>query len=177
MLCYYGNPVLRTRCKEVTDFDSSEIKQVIADLIEANCKHPSYGVAAPQIGKTWRIFVVNYHEIGEDGYPVLSEQAKVYINPKITILDNKLWAHKEGCLSIPGVYVEVERPWKIRIEAQDEHGKVFVEEHEEWMARPLLHENDHLNGVLHIDRIPKKLRKEIEPELKKIKKKFVKSGS
>ncbi len=169
-LCYYGNPILRTRCKEVTDF-GGELKQLVQDLIDVTNTHSSYGIAAPQVGVPLRVFVVTYDSISDDGYPNGTANPKVYINPKITVLDDKLWLHSEGCLSVPGVYPEVERPWKIRIEAQDIDGKTFVEEHEGWMARPLLHENDHLNGVLHIDRISKRERKELDPALKRIKKK------
>ncbi|HPE85600.1 MAG TPA: peptide deformylase, partial [Chlamydiales bacterium] len=153
-LCYYGNPILRKRCKEVTDF-GDELKQLVQDLCDTTNAHPSYGLAAPQIGAAFRVFVVTYTEMGDDGYPKLTEEPRPYINPKITILDDRVWSHGEGCLSIPGLYAEVERPWHIRIEAQDINGQVFVEEHEGWMARPLLHENDHLNGVLYVDRVTK----------------------
>ena len=170
-LRYYGNPCLRTRCKEVTDF-GDELKDVVHDLIKVTKTHSSYGIAAPQIGVPLRVFVITYDSICDDGYPGEANQPKVYVNPKITVLDDKEWLHGEGCLSVPGVYPEVARPWSIRIEAQDIDGKIFVEEHEGWMARPLLHENDHLNGVLHIDRASKRQRKELEPALKRIKKKY-----
>ncbi|MCB1118269.1 MAG: peptide deformylase [Chlamydiia bacterium] len=171
-LCYYGNPILRTRCKEITDFESDEVRQLFEDLIDTVNSKPSLGLAAPQIGYAHRAFAITYTELDDEGYPIVTEHPKIYANPKITILDDTLWTHNEGCLSLPHLLVDVDRPWKIRIEAQDIHGQVFTEEHQGWMARPLLHENDHLNGVLTIDRIPKKERREVEPELKRIKKKY-----
>ena len=170
-LCYYGNPILRKRCREVEEF-TPEVKQVIQDLIDTANAHPSYGLAAPQIGYDYRIFVVTYKEADHEGMPVCTENPHAIINPKITILDEKPWVHGEGCLSIPKVYVDVERPWKIRLEYLNENGEKMVEEHEGWMARPILHENDHLNGVLCIDRAPKRHRKDAEPELKKIRIKY-----
>lgn len=168
-MCYYGNPILRTRCQEVTDF-GPETQAIIQDLVDtANC-YACLGLAAPQIGYNVRIFLVTYTELDEDNYPLQSDKPKLYINPKIVVLDERTWVHNEGCLSLPNIQVEVERPWKIRIEAQDPDGKAFVEEHEGWMARPLIHENDHLNGVLTIDRTSKQERKEVTPALKRIKK-------
>ena len=172
-ICIYGNPVLRTRCKEITDFASDEVKQLIEDLRDTVNAQPSLGLAAPQIGIALRAFVVTYTELDEDGFPIVTETPKYYINPKITVLDDTPWTTAEGCLSIPeGILVDVDRPTKIRVEAFDEKGNPFTEELEGWLARPVLHENDHLNGVLTIDRIPKKMRKELEPQLKHIRKKY-----
>ena len=172
-MCYYGNPALRTRCQEVTDF-GPELKALIQDLDDTLKSYSGWGLAAPQIGVGKRVFIINYFEPDSEGYPIPTDRIKVFINPTITIIDEKTWLHGEGCLSLPGIYPEIERPWKIRIEAQDAEGKTFIEEHEGWMARPLLHENDHLNGVLTIDRASKQERKEITPALKRLKKRTAK---
>lgn len=169
-LTYYGNPILRKRAElisEVTD----EMRQLINDMIETMDLDRGAGLAAPQIGRSIRLFVLRDPVMGEDGhYKYLTP--RVFINPKITFHSPETECDMEGCLSIPGLRGEVERPFKITVEALDQHGKPFVEEAEGYKARIICHENDHLNGTLWIDRIDVHARRKLEPELRAIKKKY-----
>jgi peptide deformylase len=99
---------------------------------------------------------------------------RVFINPKILDYSEKTWTIEEGCLSIPGVFGEVERPIKIKIEATDLEGNRFEEEFAFMAARAILHENDHIHGVLFIDRLERKRRQQIEMYLQQVKKKYTK---
>ncbi len=171
-LCYFGNPVLRQKASEVAEVND-EIKELIGEMIRLMKKYNGMGIAAPQIGVSKRVFIHTVRGIGEDGYPVYGSP-KVYINPKITVVGDEEWTEGEGCLSLPKIYEDVTRPYKIKVEALDEDGKAFEEEVDGWLARPVLHENDHLNGVLFIDRILPHRKKLLAPQLKKIKKKFSK---
>lgn len=161
----YGDKVLRTRCAEIEEI-TPWIRQLVADMIQTMDAKNGIGIAAPQVGHSIRLFVVcNYIEV--DGKSEVSSPI-VYINPKIIAKSEETCIETEGCLSIPGIREEVERPIRITIEATDLDGKVFTEELEGYNARTRMHENDHLNGVLYIDRIPPVRRKKIAHFLKQI---------
>lgn len=169
-LVYYGSPILREKCVEVKEI-TDEIRQIAQDLIDTVLDKDGAGLAAPQIGYNVRIFVSRY-ENGADaeGWPILCPP-KIYINPKLKAPSSEMDTHGEGCLSILGIYEEVTRPYSIEVEALDLDGNTFTETATGWRARNLMHENDHLNGVLFIDRIAPSRRKKIEPKLKDLKKK------
>lgn len=169
-LLYYGHPGLRKKCPEVTDI-TDEIRQIAQDLIETVFEKDGAGLAAPQIGYYYRIFVSRY-ENGADseGMPILCPP-KIYINPKLSKPSSEMDTHGEGCLSIPGIYEKVTRPYSIEVEAMDLDGNIFNETATGWRARNIMHENDHINGVLFIDRIHPNRRKKIEPVLRDLKKK------
>ena len=170
-LLYYGHEGLRKKCEEVTEI-TDEIRQLAQDLIETVLDKDGAGLAAPQIGYYVRVFVSRY-ENGADseGWPILCPP-KIYINPKLSKPSAEMDNHGEGCLSIPGIYEKVTRPISIEVEAMDLDGKIFTETATGWRARNLMHENDHLNGVLFIDRIHPNRRKKIDPALRDIKKKY-----
>jgi peptide deformylase len=171
---YYGHPILRKHCepvKEITD----EIRKLAYDMIETMDKNNGVGLAAPQVGYSIRMFVLRDYIFTEDGHWTLSEQPKVYINPKITRPSEHLIPDTEACLSLPGLRLQVNRPDKITIEAIDLEGNIFVEELEGYNARVRMHENDHINGVLFIDRIEANIRKKIEPVLKEMKKNLLRN--
>ncbi|HEY2809841.1 MAG TPA: peptide deformylase [Rhabdochlamydiaceae bacterium] len=167
---YYGNPILRKHCAPVTEF-TDELRQLVSDMIETMDKSDGIGLAAPQIGHAIRLFVCRSYIYTEEEKWMLSEP-RAYINPKLSAPGEKTLIDVEGCLSFPKLRLEVERPDSIRVEAQDVYGKPFVEEFEGYNARVRMHENDHINGVLFIDRIPGSMRKKIDPLLREIKKKF-----
>ncbi len=169
-LYYYGDSELRVKAEPVEKFDE-EIQQIIKAMVECMYQHNGMGLAGPQVGVFKRIFIHTVRGVDKYGYPVYGAP-KVYINPKISIVGDEEWTESEGCLSFPKIYEDVVRPYRIKVEALDETGKPFTEEHEGWMARPILHENDHLNGVLFIDRISAHRKKALSHQLKKIKKKF-----
>ena len=172
-LAYYGNPILRKkgeRINEITD----EIRKFINDMIETMVSHDGLGLAAPQVHRSLAIFITHVPiQTGPDQW--LPGKIRVFINPKIISHSEELNSRGEACLSIPGVYGAVARPLRITIEATDLEGKRFVEDFSDLDARVVMHENDHINGVLMIDRIQGKERKELESRLREIKKKFNKA--
>lgn len=169
-LAYYGDPILRKKAEEITQFND-ELKQLIKDMEETMFATNGIGLAAPQVKKSVRLFIINLQEKDEEGeyHPTIT---RVFINPKIIAVSEKTWEEQEGCLSIPKIYEQVARPFKITIEAQDENGTSFTQDFEEWEAKVILHENDHINGVLFIDRVQGKKRKALEPFLNAVKQRY-----
>ena len=169
-LLYYGHPCLRKRCATVREIDET-IRQIAQDLIDTVFEKNGAGLAAPQIGYSIRMFVSRY-ENGADsqGAPILC-LPKIYINPILSNPSKEIKTLEEGCLSIPGLYELVTRPWKIDIEAIDLEGNPFSEQVTGWRARNVMHENDHLNGTLFIDRLEPKRRKKIDSFLRALKEK------
>lgn len=166
----YGDPVLRKKCEEVTSFDFT-LKELIRDLLDTLRSTPTgVGIAAPQIGVSLRVFVIGIWDYDRAG-KIVYDPPIVYINPKILSYSEEEVYYDEGCLSIPRIYYEVKRPRDVVIQAQDENGNVFQQELTGYHARAFLHENDHLNGVLFIDRLPPRIRKSLDKDLHKIKKK------
>ncbi len=171
-LRYFDDPVLRKQSEPVEKI-TDEIKQLVADLIETCAHHNGAGLSACQIGICLRIFILHNYLPLPDGTWALSAPL-VFINPKILSASQEVESDSEGCLSIPHFREWVERPIKLTIEALNLKGERFVEvfegrtEIERLNARVRFHENDHLNGVLFIDRLPPKVRKRIEPQLRLI---------
>jgi peptide deformylase len=165
-LCYYGNPILRKKCKpvqEITPF----IHQVIKQMLETLKFHNGAGIAAPQIGYELQIFInLLSDQEDEDGFALDLTQPEIYINPIITNSSKKQFKDKEGCLSIPGIRSDVSRPQSINIEYTDIDGKrVTCKNIKGWKAKCLQHEMDHLNGVLFIDHISKEDKMKAQPIL------------
>jgi peptide deformylase len=169
-LHYYGDPILRKKCEPVKEV-TPEIKQLVRDMIETVIANNGIGVAASQLGHLVRIFIVREEKVDSQGNFSFGEP-KAYINPVLSSPSEKTEVQYEGCLSIPGMHLEIERPFSITVEALDSNGKPFKETLEGYHARQIMHENDHLNGTLYIDRAFKDDRKRIEPHLRKIKDKY-----
>lgn len=170
-LRYYGDPILRETAREVVDI-TPEVKQFVADLISTlDSTNNGVGLAANQVGCLLRIFVIRPEIEGEDEEFVLGPP-EVYINPVLSAPSDEMELMLEGCLSLPALHAEVYRPISITVTAQDINGNQFTEEVTGFKAREIMHENDHLNGRLFIDRLEKKERKFIEKKLQEIKKKF-----
>jgi len=169
-LAYYGNPILRKKCRRVEHFDVS-LKQLIKDMEETMHAHDGIGLAAPQVKADLALFVTQVPvETGPD--TTSPGRFRVFINPKILEHSDEEWLRGEACLSIPKVFGTVSRPMRIKVEATDIDGKTFIEEFSGLEARAIMHENDHINGVLFIDRVKGKERQEIEAELREVKKKY-----
>lgn len=166
-LRYYGDPILRQKAQPVEAI-TEEIRQLCLDMIETMLAYNGIGLAAPQVGHLVRIFVSNVAYEDEEGEVHLGDPV-VYINPVLVEPSDSLVERSEGCLSIPKLYAAVARPLKITVEAMDIEGKSFTKECYGYHARNIMHENDHLNGVLFIDRIKGKRRTLLEPELRRIK--------
>ncbi|MEA2493373.1 MAG: peptide deformylase [Thermoleophilaceae bacterium] len=146
----FGDPVLKSRAAQVDRFDKAlhdQIDRMVSLMHDAL----GIGLAAPQIGISQQLLV---YRVGPDG-PVVA-----LVNPQIEWTSDAAEEFEEGCLSIPGILVDVERPVHVRVRAQDEHGDDRVVEASGLEARVIQHELDHLNGVLILDRTTKDQRKE-----------------
>jgi len=147
----YGSPVLRKKTLEINK-DYPGLKGFIEDLFETMYVSDGLGLAAPQIGKSLRVFVLDGAPLAEDD-PSLNDFKKVLINPEIIEKDGEEIAFNEGCLSIPNIREDVLRPAKIRITYYDEDFKFHDEYYEGLKARIIQHEYDHLEGILFVDLI------------------------
>lgn len=170
-LAYYGNPILRKKAAPINKI-TPEIKQLVADMIETMDATKGIGIAAPQVNQSLAVFVTRTPVEQEDGTFIDGPTVRVFINPKIQSYSQEIEADSEGCLSIPKLYAEVFRPIHISVQATDLDGNTFTEDFSGLAARIILHENDHINGVLFIDRVHGKERKELEPKLREIKNNF-----
>jgi peptide deformylase len=139
----YPAPTLRVQARLIQKIDD-QVKSVAARMIELTHEAGGVGLAAPQVGLPWRMFVTN---IPDDGGP------KVFINPKLTGFSGELSTYEEGCLSLPGIHVEIQRPNSVNITALDLEGNDVTRSSNGFPARVWQHEFDHLNGALIIDRL------------------------
>lgn len=162
----YGSKVLRQVAKPISPDDPS-LEELIANLYTTMAKSDGVGLAAPQVGISLRIFVVDASPYA-DRDPNLADFRKVFINPEIIATDGELVPFEEGCLSVPGIHENVLRPERVTLRYQDEK---FVEHEEEFdglIARIVQHEYDHLEGKVFIDRIAPLRKRLIQSKLKKI---------
>lgn len=146
----YPNPYLRTRAKPVEVFDDA-LKALVKDMTETMAAEEGLGLAATQVGVDSRLVLINpYAFKGDDGR---GEPDMVVINPEVVWKSDETISAEEGCLSFPGVYIHVTRPKAVRIKAQDAEGKFYEIEAEGLGARALLHELDHIDGVVMVDHV------------------------
>ncbi len=145
----FGDPVLKQRASEVTDLDG-RLAALVEDMTATMYAAPGVGLAAPQVGIQQRLFVYDL----QDGLG-----ARAMVNPEIVESDGE-WAFEEGCLSVPGLSWEIVRPKTIHLRGFDIHGNQIDLEADEYEARVFLHELDHLDGVLLLERLDKDTRKQ-----------------
>ena len=174
-IAYYGDPVLRKKTSPVVNIDAA-IHQLVADMAETMEANDGCGLAAPQVHQSLALFITCIPKYVDD-QTVLPGVLRVFINPKIIAYSDELYPESEACISIPGLRETVDRPYKIIVQATNLEGVLFEEEFEGFDAHVMMHENDHINGVLYIDRLPAKRRKELEAPLRKIKAKYSKAKS
>lgn len=156
----YPDPVLRVKCRDVTEFDE-KLRKTAADMIQTTHAAPGVGLAAPQVGLDIRLAVIDL-SVGED-----PKQVYVIVNPEVTAREGAETA-EEGCLSLPGITDKVERPTLVTVRAQDLEGRPIEIRADGWLARAFCHEIDHLNGILFPDHL-RGLRKErVKRQLKKL---------
>lgn len=156
----YGDPVLKKEAEEI-DKDYPGLQQLIADMFETMYEASGVGIAAPQIGKSIRLFVVDatpFAERDEDEEEdPLAEGCdgfkRVFINPIIEEESGEPWPFAEGCLSIPKIREEVMRKPKIKISYYDENWNFHEDEFEGYQARIIQHEYDHVEGILFTDHL------------------------
>lgn len=155
----FPDPRLRTVAKPVEVFDE-DLLRLVDDMFETMYEAPGIGLAASQVNVHKQLIVM---DISEN-----RDQPLVFINPKITVLDETPKPYDEGCLSVPGFYETVERPQKIRVDALDSHGKPFSIEDDGLLAVCIQHEMDHLKGKLFVDYLSPLKRNRIRDKLEKL---------
>ena len=163
----YGHPVLKEKAKEI-DLKSEETKVLIDNMWQTMYAAHGVGLAAPQIGKSLRLFIVDASPFKEED-PSVEDFKKVFINPEILEETGEEWLFNEGCLSIPEVREDVSRKSTIRVQYFDENGNQKTEEFSGLAARVIQHEYDHIEGVLFTDHLSPLRKKLINGKLKKIK--------
>lgn len=156
-LQFFGQPILRRKAREVEYFNE-EVKTIIDKMFQLMQNHKGIGLAANQIGLDKRIIAINV------------ERPLVLINPKILEKSQEKIKMQEGCLSFPNIFLEIERPKEIEVEAIDRGKKKIKFKVSELLARVIQHELDHLDGVLMIDYLSFWQRLKLRPKLFKIKK-------
>jgi peptide deformylase len=159
---YYPDPVLKLRSAEV-DPRSEEIRALVRAMIESMHESQGVGLAAPQVGRSLRIFVAS--ETGE------IEDAIAFLNPRVEPF-GPTSSFEEGCLSFPDIRAPIVRPERVRVVYQDLEGNERRAEFDELMARIVQHEYDHLEGVLFIERMTPADRLRIRPDLKTLEEQF-----
>ena len=147
----YGDPVLKKEAEEI-DKDYPFLGELIENMWETMYKAEGVGLAAPQIGKSIRLFIVDASPFEEDE-PELKDFKKIFINPIIVEEEGKEWSFNEGCLSIPTIREDVSRKPKIVIEYFDRDFNLVEETYEGIAARIIQHEYDHIEGILFTDLI------------------------
>jgi peptide deformylase len=145
-----GDPVLYKKSVVIPDIDKKIVD--LADvMLTTMLEGKGLGLAAPQVGENLRIFVCR----------VPNDVPRVFINPEIIGTAQEQNSYEEGCLSIPGIYADVTRPFGVSVQAWDTRGKPFTLDADEVLGRVIQHEIDHLNGVLFIDRLEEKKKKRL----------------
>ncbi len=163
----YGSDVLRHESDEVDLSKREEITKLINDMKETLIHADGCGLAAPQVGINKRLVVVDGRELVET-YDYLKDFVRVMINPVIVEESKETSEYSEGCLSVPGIYAEVTRPSKIKVEYYNENFEKITEEFDKFAARMIQHELDHLDGNLFVDRVAPIRKKMLNRKLQSI---------
>jgi peptide deformylase len=161
-IVHYPEPVLLTPGEPVTEFDD-DLKKLVADMFETMYEARGVGLAAPQIGVSKRLFVMDCSG-GED-----PAQRIAMINPEILRVEGEQDG-EEGCLSFPGIYFPVKRDFRAIVRAHDLDGKLFEVDGMELTARCMLHETDHCDGIVFIDKMTKLKRELVKRKIRKLQK-------
>jgi len=167
-LRYYGDSVLEIPCEPVKEVDS-EVVSLIDSMVETMHYEDGVGLAAPQIGVTKRIIVIDISR-GQ-----LKKELVVLVNPEILDKSSETIVLKEGCLSFPDIDANVERPKSIKIRALDRNGQEFQLEANNMLARIIEHEIDHLDGILFTERMTRLEKELITGRLRKLRKETISS--
>ena len=146
-ILHYPNPILKKKAKAVAKI-TPEIHRLVQDMLETMYDAPGVGLAAPQIGVSLRVVVMDVSET--------HDQPLIFINPRVTYFSKEKIDEQEGCLSIPGISGQPIRSLRAKMEGLDRNGKMYELEGEGLLARAFQHEVDHLNGTLFIDRVEDK---------------------
>jgi peptide deformylase len=146
----YGHPTLRKVSKEI-DKDYPGLEQLIEDMFETMYTSVGVGLAAPQVNKSIRLFIVDATPYAEE-HPDAKDFRKVFINPKIVEENGDDWIFNEGCLSIPHIREDISRKPEVRIQYYDQEFNFHDEKYTGVIGRIIQHEYDHLEGILFVDK-------------------------
>ncbi|MBD3242974.1 MAG: peptide deformylase [Chitinivibrionales bacterium] len=159
-ICIYGNGVLRRKAEPVEQFDEN-LKRFADEMLDTMVEKDGVGLAAPQVGKSVRVAVIDTSGGEEEPY--------VLVNPEITWMSEETEDYEEGCLSIPEIRLNVKRPARCSVRALDASGNEYrIEQADGLLARALQHEIDHLDGILFVDRVSPLQRQLVASKLKKM---------
>lgn len=148
----YGAEVLRQQALPANLDDKEGLKQLIEDLKDTLVESEGCGLAAPQIGESVRVLIVDGRDM-TDVYPYLEGFTRVMINPVVIEESDKRNVYSEGCLSVPGIYCDVSRPESVTVEYHDENLEKKVETFDKFACRMVQHEMSHLDGDLFVDHV------------------------
>lgn len=155
----YPDPRLRITAKPVTRFDEP-LRTLVADMAETMYDANGVGLAATQVDVHQRVIVIDTSDT--------RDQLQVFVNPRIVAASPLRRVAEEGCLSVPGVYDEVERPDAVTVEAEDEHGRTFRIEAEQLLATCIQHEMDHLTGKVFVEYLSQLKQTRIRSRMRKL---------
>jgi peptide deformylase len=145
----YGDPILKQVAEDIEI--GTDLKKLVEDMFETMYEARGIGLAAPQIGKSIRLFIVDGTALEDEDEPALKTFKKVFVNPQILEEGGKPWTMEEGCLSIPGIRENVSRKETLTIRYYDLEWKMYEETYSGMAARIIQHEYDHIEGKLFID--------------------------
>jgi len=164
-LQYYGSDILRKRSREVDISEEGDfLNDLLSDMKRILFMERGLGLAAPQAGESVRVFILNPDELQLAGH-------WAFINPRVEV-SGPVQKDEEGCLSIPGIFEMVRRPGIARVTASDLSGKEFSLELSDYTARAIQHENDHLDGVLFVDKLSPIRKKMVKKQLAEIRREY-----
>lgn len=163
----YGAEVLRKPAEDADLNGKEKIQSLVADMKETLKVADGCGLAAPQVGESLRILIVDGTELA-DTYDYLKDFRRTMINPVVLEESRETSDYSEGCLSVPGIYAEVRRPAKIKVEYYNEDLEKVTEEFDKFACRMVQHEMSHLDGTLFVDLVAPIRRKMISKKLQNI---------
>ena len=161
-IVHYGNPILRKKCEPVKD--TLTIESIIDDMFDSMYEAEGIGLAANQVGLDMNLFIIDVTHTEE------AEDTHIFINGTIVATDGDDKVFQEGCLSMPGIALDVIRPEKVTLKYQGIDGEWHEEEFEGLLGRAIQHEMDHLNGIFIIDRVGEVEKIKYQTELKEMEK-------
>ncbi|WP_026461978.1 peptide deformylase [Adhaeribacter aquaticus] len=165
----YGDPVLKAKAQDIPQ-DFPDLKKLVENMYDTMYNAHGVGLAAPQIGKSIRLFVIDSAPFEEDEEKKATAVKKAFINPQILKEEGEEWAFEEGCLSIPGVREDVYRPAIVTIRYLDEEWQEHEDVFDGLVARIIQHEYDHIEGILFTDHLSGLKKRLIKGKLTKISK-------
>jgi len=165
----FGHQILRKKTEPVNEWNN-ELYKLIEDMWETMYHTRGIGLAAPQIGRSTRLFVVDTTQAEDEDQPSFKGIKKVFINPQIIEEKGEEWLYEEGCLSIPEIRGKVSRKPQLKIRYQDKDQNFLEEIYDDLNARVIQHEYDHLEGILFTDHLSHLKKQLIKGKLEKIRK-------